>query len=205
MGWLCLISQPLVITFSVGFWILYNRQSIFNADRITQLPNRFGTAPKVTELPVTVRINRRPDDVIMDMGFINMRADHKGVITLGEPFGKFYTQSVGFFRCDLSRLKRLANMISDHIICSSRPSGGSNVLALCQQKLCVSSPAVTLISCDESAVVCLLRICCIVNDVADCLAFCTAFASMQRHDACGCHSNSPLEMFFLNSLLLSLK
>ena len=82
MGWLCLISQPLVITFSVGFWILYNRQSIFNADRITQLPNRFGTAPKVTELPVTVRINRRPDDVIMDMGFINMRADHKGVITL---------------------------------------------------------------------------------------------------------------------------
>ena len=33
--WLCLISQPLVIAFSVKFRILYNGQSVFNADGIT--------------------------------------------------------------------------------------------------------------------------------------------------------------------------
>ena len=40
---------------------------------------------------------------------------------------------------------------------------------------------------DEPAVVCLLWVGYIVNDVTDCLAFGTAFANVQRHDACGCH------------------
>ena len=47
--------------------------------------------------------------------------------------------------------------------------------------------AVALIAGDEPAVVGLLRIGHIVNDLADGTALSPALADMQRHDACGCH------------------
>ena len=75
--------------------------------------------PKVTELPVTIHIDRRPDDVIMNMRFVDVGADHKGMIAFGEPPGKFYAQPVGFLRCDLSGPERLAHMVGDHIICTA--------------------------------------------------------------------------------------
>ena len=53
-------------------------------------------APKVAEFSVTIRIDRRPDDVIMNVRFVYVSADHKGVIALGEPLGKFHAQAVGF-------------------------------------------------------------------------------------------------------------
>ena len=45
---------------------------------------------------------RGADDVIMDVRFVYVSTDHKGVIALGEPLGKFHAQAVGFLRCDLS-------------------------------------------------------------------------------------------------------
>ena len=45
---------------------------------------------------------RGTDDVIMNMRFVDVGADHKGMIAFGEPPGKFYAQPVGFLRCDLS-------------------------------------------------------------------------------------------------------
>ena len=49
---LCLIAQPFVIALSVRFRVLYNRQSVFNADGVAQLTDRLGAAPKVSEFPV---------------------------------------------------------------------------------------------------------------------------------------------------------
>ena len=161
-------------------------------EELLQTSNSSGASPKVTELPVTIRIDRRPDDVIMNMRFVDVGADHKGMIALGEPPGKFYAQPVGFLRCDLSGPERLAHMVGDHIICTAHASGGGNILPLCQQKLCISSPAVTSIAGNQFSVVGLLGICHIINDVADCLTFGAALADMQRHDACGCHRGSLL-------------
>ena len=62
------------------------------------LSDRAGAAPKVSEFPVTVQIDCVPDDVVMDMGLVDMGADHKGVIALGEPLCKLHAQPVGFFR-----------------------------------------------------------------------------------------------------------
>ena len=64
MRGLCLISQPFVIALSVRFRVLYNRQSVFNADGVAQTPDSFGAAPKVAELPVTVQIDSTPNNVV---------------------------------------------------------------------------------------------------------------------------------------------
>jgi len=66
------------------------------------MSNSSGASPKVTELPVAIRIDRRPDDVIMDVRFVYVGADHKGVIALGKPLGKFHAQAVCFLRCNLT-------------------------------------------------------------------------------------------------------
>ena len=84
MGGLGLFAQPLVVAFSVGFRVLHNGQSVLNADGVAQAPNSPGAAPKVAEFSVTIRIDRRPDDVIMNVRFVYVSADHKGVIALGK-------------------------------------------------------------------------------------------------------------------------
>ncbi len=72
MGGLCPIPQPLVIAFSAWFWVHYNGIAVFNTNGIIQPPDRADTAPKVSEFSVTVRIDRVPDDVIIDIRFVNM-------------------------------------------------------------------------------------------------------------------------------------
>ena len=80
MGGLRLIPQPFVVAFSMRFWVLYNGIAVLNADSIVEPPDRVGAAPEVSEFPVTVQIDRVPDDVVMDMGLVDMGADHKGMI-----------------------------------------------------------------------------------------------------------------------------
>ena len=169
------------------FWVLYNGIAVLNADGIVEPPDCAGAAPKVSEFPVTVHIDRVPDDVIMDMGFVDMGADHKGMIALGEPFGKLHAQPVGFFRGNLAGDKGLPDMVGKYIVRAPYPASGGNVLPFRQQKLGVSYPAVTRKAGDEPAVVCLLWVGYIVDDVTDCLTFGAAFANVQRHDACSCH------------------
>ncbi|KAI4449900.1 hypothetical protein C823_004433 [Eubacterium plexicaudatum ASF492] len=118
---------------------------------------------------------------------VDMGADHKGVITLGEPFGKLHAQPVGFFRGNLAGDKGLPDMVGKYIVRAAYPSGGGNVFPFRQQKLGVGYPAVTRKAGDEPAVICLLRVGYIVDNVNDCLTFGAALADVQRHDACGCH------------------
>lgn len=128
--------------------------------------------------------------MIMDMGLVNVGADDKGVFFLGKSLGKFYAQPVGFLRGDLSRAEGLANMVGDHIVRSTDPSSSGDILALGQHELGVGHTAVALIAGDKPAVVCLLRICHIVDNIADSTAFGPALADVQRHDSCGCHEFS---------------
>ncbi len=94
MGWFRLVSQPLVVAFPVGLWVLDNGQPVLNAEGIAQMPDCFCAAPKVAELPVTVQVDRTPNDMIMDMGLVDVGTDDKGVFSLGEPLGKLHAQPV---------------------------------------------------------------------------------------------------------------
>ena len=171
-------------------WILNYGPPILDADCVAQAPDGLCAAPEVSELSVTVQIYGTPNDVIMDMRFINMGADYKGMVAFGESLCKFYSQPVGFFRRNFTGQERLAHMIGNYIVRAAHPSGGGNVLTLCQQELSISGSAVTSKAGDKSAIVRLMRIGRIVDDVADRLAFRAAFADMQRHDTRGCHDKS---------------
>lgn len=128
--------------------------------------------------------------MIMDMGLVNVGTDDKGVFALGEPLGKFHAQPVGFLRGDLPRTEGLANMVGDYIVHATDPSGGGNILALSQHELGVGYTAIALITGDKPAVVSLLRVGHIVDNLADGSALGPALADVQRHDACGCHEVS---------------
>lgn len=129
-------------------------------------------------------------ECIVDMGLVNVGTNDKGVFALGEALGKLHAQPVRFLRRDLPRAERLADMVGDHIICAPNPSGGGDILALCQHKLGVGYTAITLIAGDKPAVVGLLRIGHIVDNLANGTTLGPALADMQRHDACGCHEVS---------------
>ena len=103
----------------------------------------------------------------MNVRLVYVSADHKGMIPLGESLGKFYAQTVGFFRGNLTWAEELAHMIGNHIIRATHPSGSGNVLPLCQKELRIRSPAVTRIAGNEPAVICFLWVCHIVDDVTD--------------------------------------
>ena len=64
--------------------------------------------------------------------FINVRANEKGVPAFQKTGGKFVTDAVGLFGGDLSGLKRLAHLIRDHV--ALLPSAGHNGVALFGEK-----------------------------------------------------------------------
>ena len=64
MGGLCLIAQPLVVTFAVGLWVFDNGQSVLNANGVAQSTDGFCAAPKVAKLPVTLQVDRTPNDMV---------------------------------------------------------------------------------------------------------------------------------------------
>ena len=53
--------------------------------------------------------------MIVNVSFVNVGTDDKGMITFQEPFGKFITDTVCFFRRNLTRLERLPDLISDYV------------------------------------------------------------------------------------------
>ena len=116
--------------------------------------------------------------MIVDMSLVDVCADDKGVFALGEPLGKFHAETVGFFRGDLPRAEGPADMVGDHIVRAPDPPGGGDILALGQHKLGIGHTAVALIAGDEPAVVGLLRVGHIVDNLTDGTALGPAFANM---------------------------
>lgn len=82
--------------------------------------------------------------MIMDMSLVNVGTDDEGVFFLRKPFGKFHAQPVGFLRGDFPRAEGLADMVGDHIVGSTAPSGGGNILTLSQHELGVGHTAVAV-------------------------------------------------------------
>ena len=123
-----------------------------------------------------------------------MGADDKGVIALGETLGELHADAVGFLRRDLPRLKGLAHMVGNHVVRAPRPAGEGSVLPLGKKELGVGHPAVALEAGDEPAVISLLRVLHIVEDVGDGRPHRPALAGVQGHEARRRHGEtSPLK------------
>ena len=90
----------------------------------------------------------RAHDVRMDVVFVHVSADKKGVFTFQKPFGQLIPDPVGFLRGDLARLERLADLIRDHIAVLFAAGDGS-VLPLGKKKLRIGGVRVTLVCGDQ--------------------------------------------------------
>ena len=74
---------------------------------------------------------RGTDDVIMNVRFVYVGANHKGVIAFSKTLCKFYAQPVCFFRGNLTGAEGLAHMIGNHIIRTAHSSGSNDILPFC--------------------------------------------------------------------------
>lgn len=54
VGWLLLIAQPLIIRLAFALWILYDRVTVLNADRIIEAAQSLGAAPEIPELALLI-------------------------------------------------------------------------------------------------------------------------------------------------------
>ena len=116
-----LVAQPLIVAFAMPLRMLYNGVSVFNADGIVQPTNGLTAAPEVAELAVAVQRNGVPNDVIMDVFFINMGTYNIGMIAFSKTLRQFLSQTIGFLRRNLSRQKGLAELIRNDVpfLCSA--------------------------------------------------------------------------------------
>ena len=184
-----LAAQPFIVGLATALGILYNGLSVFDADGVIEPPHRPPRTEEVPEFSGAVQSGRVPDDMIMNMGFVDMGANDKGVIALGKSASQLTAQAVGLLRGDLAGDKGLPYLVGDHIIGPALSASLGEVLPLGEKKLRVRDPAVALIAGDEPAAVRLVWIFNVVYDVADCRSYGPALAGMQRHDARGSYQN----------------
>ena len=88
---------------------------MFKTDNVTQRLQRQTAEKEILELSGAVQGNRVEDDVIMNVCSICMCADNKGMLTPGKSHRRFIADLIRFFRCNLSRLEGLADLISQDI------------------------------------------------------------------------------------------
>ena len=89
-----------------------------------------GRTPEVTEFPVTFQIYRTHDDVIMDMVLVYVCADDKSVVSLRQPHSKILADLIGFLWRHFTWLKRLPEVIGNHIICAPDSASLVDILPL---------------------------------------------------------------------------
>lgn len=130
--------------------------------------------------------------MVVNVSLVDVGADDESVLALGESPGQLHAQAVGFFRRDLARHKGLPQVVRNHVILAAHPASAGGVGLLVQQELGVGYAAVALVAGDEPAVVSLVWIFYIVDDVADGLADRAALAGVQRHNAGGGHVGALL-------------
>lgn len=170
--------------------MLDNGQTVLRADQIAKMTDSLGAAPKVAKFPVAGERGGVPDDVIVNVLFVDVRADDIGMITLEKTLCKFAAEAIGFLRRDLAGLERLPHMIRNHVVFLF--SAGAGLIApLGKAKLRVCDFGVTLKAGNEPALIGLFCIFDIFQNVADRRADAPPLSDVQRHDAGRCHAIPP--------------
>ena len=158
---------------------------MFQTNHITQSLNSQTGKEKVIELPGTVQRRRIEDNMVVYMLAVNMGRHNKGMVAFQKAHGQLSPYFIGFLRCDLTGLKRLANLIGNHIMLLLSTSDVL-ILPFGKQKFFVRSFGVTFIGTDKLAVVGLCRILRIVRAVGKTLTNCFSLIDLPL---CRCGQN----------------
>lgn len=109
------------------------------------------------------------------MLFVNVGADKKSVFAFQETHGKFVSDIVRLFRCDLSRFEGLPDLVRDYVA-PLFASGDLAVLPFGQQKLRIGGVRITLVCGDQFLIFCFVGIFDVVGSVSQ--AFCDGFSAV---------------------------
>ena len=116
--------------------------------------------------------------MIMDVCLVDVRTDNVGVITLCEALCQLAAQTVRLLRRDLTGTEGLAQMIGNHVIRASHPTGIPDVLLLGKEKFTVGNAAVTLPAGNQPSIVGFSRIFNIIDDGGNCCSDSTPLANV---------------------------
>ena len=163
---------------------------MLGADGVAEPCHRPAGAEKIAELVLAVQRCGVPDDVIMDVLFVGVRGDEKGVSSFQKPLGKLIAYAVRILRRDLSGLKGLAHLIGNHVV-PLLPPGDGLVLALGVKELGVGGFRVAFVGGDQLAALRLFWILGVVDAVSQAVGNRLALINVHGDDACGRHGARP--------------
>ena len=190
MGGLRVVAQPLAVVIFPALRIGDYGEPMLGADGVAEPCDRPAGAEKIAELVLAVQRGGVPDDVIVNVLFIGVRGNEKGVSSFQKPLGKLIAHAVCVLRRDLSRLKGLAHLIGDHVV-PLLPPGDGLVLALGVKKLRVGGFWVAFVGGDQLAALCLVWILGVVDAVSQAVGNRLAVTDVHGNDACGRHGARP--------------
>ena len=134
--------------------------------------------------------------MVVDMLFVGMGADDKGMLAFQKAGGKFIAHLMRFRRRNLARLEGLAHLIGNHIVVLF-PPGKLQILALGKQELCIYGVRVTGIGCHQLAAVRLVRVHAVIRPVLQRLRDRLALVGVHCDDAGRGHGPHSLLNQFL--------
>ena len=190
VGGLCLVSQPPAVVINAALRVSNHGEPVLGADDVAEPCDGPAGAEKIAELMLAVQRGGVPDDVIMNVLFIGVRGNEKGVSPFQKPLGKLIAYAVRVLRRDLTRLEGLAHLIGDHVV-PLLPPGDGLVLPLGVKKLRVGGFWVAFVGGDQLAALRLFWILGIVDAVSQAVGNRLALINVHGNDACGRHGARP--------------
>lgn len=115
MGGFSLKAVPLIVSRTATLRIFNDRQLMLGTDKVAEPGNSSARSAEIPELPFAVERDGVPIDMIVDMGFVGMGANKKGVFAFQKTGGEVIADLICFLRRYFSRLKRLAYLVNKHI------------------------------------------------------------------------------------------
>ncbi len=151
---------------AMELWMLDHGQVIFQTYPVREPPQSPRRPPEVPEFPSIVQRDRIVINVVMDMFFIRVSGNEKGVFALCPAHGCFIAYPVCLLRGNLPGGKGLADLIAEHIrLPLLFPARDSLILCLGEQELGIGGLVVALIGGNKLAALGFLRVLPIVQTV----------------------------------------
>ena len=190
VGGLRVVAQPLAVVIDAALGVSNHGEPMLGADGVAEPCDGPAGAEKIAELVLAVQRGGVPDDVIVNVLFVGVRGNEKGVSAFKKPLGKLIAHAVRLLRCDLSGLEGLAHLIGDHVVPLLPPCDGL-VLPLGVKKLRVGGFWVAFVGGDQLAALCLVWILGVVDAVGQAVGNRLAVTDVHGNDACGRHGARP--------------
>ena len=129
-----------------------NGQTVFQANHIAEPLHRKTGKEEVFEFPCSIQRGRIINDMVVNMGFVDVGRNDESVFSLCPSHRCFIADLVRFFRSDFSRLKRLAYLVCDDIVLLLS-AGNMLILPFGKQKFLICCLWITLIGADKFAII----------------------------------------------------